>query len=277
MSVVAMLQGSEPADRAAIQAALSVARRLNVPVQGLCALPDPNAAMLVMSTPEAVGLSASTARAIMDAQENVLKNARQTFEDVTGTGAHGLECRFVHEVQIAEHAGANAATLADAIVFPHSAAKMADPLSLAFEYVLMDARLPVVMAGTADPGTGPVVIAWDGSNGAARAVRFHLPLIQAFGDVVIAQSQKDLGKDQPRSAADPAALEAWLKEHGITSRRADIEGEVASGLLSLARGCDASMIVAGAYGHSRMGERLFGGTTRRLLDAGTSPALALAR
>ena len=39
----------------------------------------------------------------------------------------------------------------------------------------------------------------------------------------------------------------------------------------------ATLIVAGAYGHSRLGERLFGGTSRRLLEANQAPALALAR
>ena len=56
----------------------------------------------------------------------------------------------------------------------------------------------------------------------------------------------------------------------------EIEGEVASGLLAMAKGTNASMILAGAYGHSRLAERIFGGTTRRLLNAEHAPALALA-
>jgi nucleotide-binding universal stress UspA family protein len=162
-------------------------------------------------------------------------------------------------------------------VFPHSVQKAADPLSLSFEYVLMEARLPVVMAGSEPLTDGPVVVAWDGSNGAARAVRFHLPIVKAFGEVIIAQNESDLGKDQPRDASSPAALEAWLDSHNVKHKRMPIEGQVASGLLSLAKGSNASIIVAGAYGHSRIGERLFGGTTQRLLDADEAPALALAR
>ena len=72
-------------------------------------------------------------------------------------------------------------------------------------------------------------------------------------------------------------LEDWLTAHGVSAERADIDGEVAAGLLSLAKGSGASMIVAGAYGHSRIGERLFGGTSRSLLEAKDAPALALAR
>ncbi|MEZ5945354.1 MAG: universal stress protein [Hyphomonas sp.] len=277
MTVVAMLQGAEAPDRAVTLDALALAQRLNVPVRGVCALPDPNAAMIVMSTPEATGLAASATRDLAALQDKIVAGAKDIFDDVTSTGAHGLACTFTHEVNIAERAGANAATLADAVVFPHSSQKSTDPLGPSFEHVLMEARLPLVLSGTRPIESGPVVIAWDGSNGAARAIRFHLDLVKAFGAVVIAQSSKDLEKDDHRASADPTVLEDWLSAHGISAQRMPIEGEVASGLLSLAKQCDASMIVAGAYGHSRIGERLFGGTTRNLLEASDAPALALAR
>ena len=61
MSVVAMLEGSDSADRASTQTALGIARRLDVPVRGVCALPDPSATLIVMSTPEATGLAANAA------------------------------------------------------------------------------------------------------------------------------------------------------------------------------------------------------------------------
>lgn len=275
MSVVAMLEGSEAADRASTQTALGIARRLSVPVSGVCALPDPTAALIVMSTPEATGLAANATRDIAALQEQVIARAKAVFEATTS--GESLHCNFSHIVDVAERAGANAATLADAVVFPHSVQKAADPLSLSFEYVLMEARLPVVMAGSEPLTDGPVIVAWDGSNGAARAVRFHLPIVKAFGEVIIAQNESDLGKDQPRDAASPAALETWLDSHNVKHKRMPIEGQVASSLLALAKGSNASIIVAGAYGHSRIGERLFGGTTQRLLDADEAPALALAR
>jgi nucleotide-binding universal stress UspA family protein len=270
-----MLEGSDSADRASTQTALGIARRLNVPVSGVCALPDPAAALIVMSTPEATGLAANATRDISAMQDEVIARAKAAFEDVTK--GESLPCDFSHIVDVAERAGANAATLADAVVFPHSVQKAADPLSLSFEFVLMEARLPVVMAGSEPLTDGPVIVAWDGSNGAARAVRFHLPIVKAFGEVIIAQNESDLGKDQPRDASSPAALERWLDSHNVKHKRMPIEGQVASGLLSLAKGSGASIIVAGAYGHSRIGERLFGGTTQRLLEAEEAPALALAR
>jgi nucleotide-binding universal stress UspA family protein len=278
MSVVAVLQGTEEQDRQSTLTAVELARRLNTPVTGLFALPDPNAVLMVAATPEASGLTASTAQSIIDLQLALKQTAETAFHDATSGGAHGLACDFFHEVNTVERASANAATLAQAVVFPRSAAKGSAPLNLAFEHVMMEARLPVVLAGTDEfKDGGPVIIAWDGSNGAARAVRFHLPLIRALGHVVIAQAPKDLERDAARPVAEPGTLESWLKRNGIKAEVAEIDGDVASGLLALAKGCGACMIVAGAYGHSRLGERLFGGTTRRLLEAAHAPVLALAR
>ncbi len=276
MSVVAMLQGTAETDRQTTLAALALAKRMNVPVTGLCALPDPSAAMMVIATPEASGMTVQSTQGIIEMQEEVLKISREAFEESCGTGAHGLDCQYVHDVNTVERSASNAATLAEAVVFPRSAAKAGEPLNLSFEHVLMDANLPVVLAGTGEAGTGPVIIAWDGSNGAARAVRFHLPLIRAIGEVIIAQNEKDVHKDQQRDVAAPNALHDWLSQHRISSQVMEIEGEVASGLLAMAKGSGASMIVAGAYGHSRLAERIFGGTTRRLLAADEAPALALA-
>lgn len=276
MAVVAMLQGTAETDRHTTLTALALAKRMNVPMTGLCALPDPNAAMMVIATPETSGMTAQSAQTIIEMQEQVLKVSREAFEDVCGTGAHGLDCRFLHDVNTVERSAANAATLAEAVVFPRSAARAGEPLNLAFEHVMMDANLPLVLSGTEDMDSGPVIIAWDGSNGAARAVRFHLPLIRAIGDVIIAQNEKDVHKDSTRDVAAPHALHDWLSQHRIPSKVMEIEGEVASGLLAMAKGSGAAMIVAGAYGHSRLAERIFGGTTRRLLAADEAPALALA-
>ena len=277
MSIVAMLQGTPETDTLTTRSALAIAKRLNLPLTGLCALPDPQSAIMVVSTPEAAGLSGAAVTSILELQKEVLAKSEAAFKDVVSTGAHGLECTFVRQVGTAEQAAANAATLSEALVFPRSAAKVAEPLSVAFDHVMMDARLPLVLAGQKAFEPGPVIIAWDGSNAASRAVRFHSHLIRAGSEVIIAQNQKDAERDGARPGMAPGSLEEWLKRKGVNARSAAIEGEVAAALLNLSASAGATLIVAGAYGHSRLGERLFGGTSRRLLEASTAPALALAR
>ena len=107
-------------------------------------------------------------------------------------------------------------------------------------------------------------------------MRFHSHLIRAASEVIIAQNPKDAQRDGARPGMAPGSLEEWLKRKGVNARSESLEGEVAAALLTLSARVGATLIVAGAYGHSRLGERLFGGTSRRLLEASTAPALALA-
>ncbi len=276
MPVVAMLQGHSETDELTTRSALAMARRLATGLTGLCALPDPQSAVMLVTTPESTGLTAAATSSILDLQKEMLARAEAAFEAATGPDP-GLQCVFLHQVASVEHASAAAATLADALVFPRSAARPGEALSAGFDHVLMQARLPLILAGSRAWTPGPVLIGWDGSDGAARALRFHTPLIRACGEVIIAQNRKDAERDGARPGIEPASLESWLNRRGIKTRTEALEGEVAAGLLSLAESQGASLIVAGAYGHSRLGERLFGGTSRRLLEAKEAPALALAR
>lgn len=277
MSIVAVLQGVSETDATTVQSALAIAQHMKLPLTGLFALPDPQSALMLVSSPESPGLSAAAAANLIGLQKEMLAAARDAFQSVTGTGTRGLDSQFRHEIAPVGRAAESAATLAEALVFPRSAAKAGEPLSVAFDHVMMDARLPVLLAGAAPFVPGPVIIGWDGSNGAARAVRLHDRLITALGDVIIAQGQKDAERDGVRPEADPGALANWLKSRGVSPRQESLDGDVGASLLSLASRTGATLIVAGAYGHSRLGERLFGGTSRHLLDAKTAPALALAR
>lgn len=276
MPVVAMLQGHQETDEATTRSALAMALRLACGLTGLCALPDPQSAVMLVTTPESTGLTAAATSSILDLQKEMLERAEAAFRAATGPEP-GVQCLFVHQVASVEHAAASAATLADALVFPRSAARPGEALSAGFEHVLMQARLPVILTGNDTWKPGPVVIGWDGSDGAARALRFHAPLIHACGEVIIAQNQKDAERDGARPGITPASLEAWLTRRGVRTRTESFEGEVAAGLMGIAEREGAGLILAGAYGHSRLGERLFGGTSRRLLEARQAPALALAR
>ncbi len=276
MTIFAMLQGAPDVDRGTCRSALALARLLGTSLTGLCALPDPQMALMLVTTPESIGMSGAATNTLIELQKELLAKAEATFLDEVTQAPSGIETRFLSQVATAETAAANAATLADGLVFPRAAAKAGEPLSLAFEHVLMDARLPAILASEDVYTAGPIVVGWDGSPGAARAVRFHLHLLQASGDVIIAQNEKDAHRDDPVNDISPDVLTGWLSRREIKSRTERIEGNVADALRALAKGSGATLIVAGAYGHSKLGQRLFGGTSRSLLAA-TSPTLALSR
>jgi nucleotide-binding universal stress UspA family protein len=270
-----MLQGHVETDTLTLESALALAGSLGAPLTALFALPDPQSALMVVTTPEATGLSAAAASSVIELQKEMLDKARTAYEAVAGSSK--IQSELVHQIAPSEIAAAAAGTLAEALIFPRSAARTGEPLSLAFDHVLMDARLPVVLAGTEAFAPGAAVVGWDGSNGAARTVRFHSHLLTGASEVIIAQNRKDAERDGARPVIAPDSLKDWLSKRGIKARTTSVEGEVAAGLITLAKGSGASLILAGAYGHSRLAERIFGGTTKRLLGAESAPALALAR
>lgn len=142
---------------------------------------------------------------------------------------------------------------------------------------LLADRTPVLVArGEADRLSGPAAIAWDGSAQAGRAVRAALPLLAMASAVHVLQCISGLD----RAVADPDidGLNAYLKLHGVGEGVATlVEGDdEGAALLAAAEGKQAGLLVAGAWGHSRLRETVFGGVTRRFLREANGPSLMLA-
>ena len=109
-----------------------------------------------------------------------------------------------------------------------------------------------------------VLVAWKDSREARRAVVDAIPLLSGASEVVVATVDRDATRQAKQSVADVAV---FLRRHGIRAR-AEVVSEKgdAAALKSLAGSMHADLIVAGAYGHSRLRELVFGGVTRSLLD-----------
>jgi Universal stress protein UspA and related nucleotide-binding proteins len=116
-------------------------------------------------------------------------------------------------------------------------------------------------------------IAWDGSRLAARAVRDAAPFLARAHAVTIIDVNEE---DQAPANATAVGLAAQLARHGLAAHiertmagRADIQPTI----LSIAADLGLDLIVMGAYGHSRLRERILGGVTRAMLDSMTVPTL----
>ena len=277
MSVTAILGGSPEEAAPQLDTAAAFAKRLNTKLNGLLAMPEPGNAFMYVAGPEMVMTGSAGIEAVIKAQDEAAKNMKDAFEDACTRAGPDLQTSFQREKgSVAAHA-ASAAMLSDALVFPRRSAHSDHALNPAFEHVLMQARMPLVLAGDEEPLNGPCVIAWDGSPHAARALRLHMPLIRAIGSVVIAQNPEKLEANrQIGKAVSPKELADWLHEEPISARTVTMEGPISEGLLQVARENEASLIVMGAYGHNRLGEMLFGGTSRAILNTTEGPAIAVA-
>jgi len=110
-----------------------------------------------------------------------------------------------------------------------------------------------------------VVIGWKDTREARRAVRDALPLLRRASNVAILEIAEPQDRDQSRSRIDDVAR--YLTRHQVKFAKPPAPyamGSVAGELLRVAEQQKADLIVAGAYGHSRLGEWLFGGVTADL-------------
>jgi len=120
-----------------------------------------------------------------------------------------------------------------------------------------------------------VMVAWDASREAARAVRDALPLLSRAGQVhVVTVDARSTAEGHGEEPGADIAL--FLARHGVkvTVSRQDSAGvDIGNVLLSRAADLQSDLIVSGAWGHSRLQEFVLGGVTRTLLGSMTVPVL----
>ncbi|WP_394787147.1 universal stress protein [Rhodoferax sp.] len=110
-----------------------------------------------------------------------------------------------------------------------------------------------------------VVIGWKDTRETRRAVYDALPLLKHATDVRVVElaAQSDLADARARLAD----VVAWLHRHGVVAESLAplATGDDAAQLSAIAWEYEADLVVAGAYGHSRLREWALGGVTRSLL------------
>jgi len=145
------------------------------------------------------------------------------------------------------------------------------------EYVAMNSARPVLVVPYAGHFEAPfkrVLVAWDGSMEATRAITAALPLLEQAGQVTLAVF--NAGREPDAHGSEPGAdMALYLARHGI---KVEVSSQVTaidigSALLSFAADTDADLLVMGCYGHSRFREIMLGGASRTVLQSMTLPVL----
>jgi nucleotide-binding universal stress UspA family protein len=118
-----------------------------------------------------------------------------------------------------------------------------------------------------------VVIAWNGSVEAIRAVHAALPILKRARRVVLlAGEQKDTFSTIGWNV--PFSIEAYLAGHGIDFAKKPFRADARAAGERLAHAADANgadLLVMGAYGRTRFSEWMLGGATRYLLENAPLP------
>jgi len=164
----------------------------------------------------------------------------------------------------------------DLAVIARGKPDIAAGMAVVAEDLAIDGGGPVLMV---PPGCAPVVgrnvvVAWKPTREAVRAANEALAVVEPGARMTILVVDP---QDTPEHGEEPGAdIAAHLARHGVqVTVEVALSGhvDVAGTLLRRAAEIGADLLVMGAYGHSRLRERILGGVTRDLLRAATLPVL----
>lgn len=144
------------------------------------------------------------------------------------------------------------------------------------EDLVMEAGRPVIVLPHASRIASfgqNVVIGWDGSREAARAVVDALPLLKRARFVTVSTVEKHPNPDEPSGIDISGYLERQGVRAGFTSTQRISGMSTGATLLDQCSAVHADLLVMGAYAHARALERVLGGVTRTLLQTMTTPVL----
>jgi nucleotide-binding universal stress UspA family protein len=270
-------------DAVALTTAFAAARPFNGHVQALFVYPDPREAVPFVGMP----VSPEVVQQIIDNSTTIAETAQGAARAHVEAAAKDagvamiaapaakpqVTCSFreVHGGFIS--AIAEAAKLSDLIVFGPSTLEGGPDVSGAFIETLTGSERPVLLAPEKPVTdlTARIAIGWDGGAAAAHALSAALPLLAAAGKVELYSVQP-----VPDGSASLDAAGEYLALHGVaaTARTIDPAGaNPGAVLLKEAGAAHASLLVLGGYGHSRIFETLFGGTTIHVTAHSTLPLL----
>ena len=270
--ILVTLQG-EVADTDLSRAALSIAPAYDAVVEGVFIEADPQSYMMwtAPGAPAAGILSSAVDSIVADNERFALAASEAFAETMQGASVEHVYKRITERPSEA----ARETRLARLMVACPKAASGEGPLADFVTSAMTDEAIPVCVPRRWEGAPKRIAIAWDGSREASRAIFAAEPLIRQAQTVAIVQAASGVDLED-RRAAGSDHLDAWLAARNLVIEHRDIRRGEDLGDSILASSADCDLLVAGAFGHSRLREFVFGGVTRSFLRATDGPSLLLA-
>lgn len=250
-----------------LRAATSIAKKEGAHIVGLYVIPGIE--LKLASEIETLPIEDDTLQKHYTQQE---KSVRSTFEEaVKEAGVQGEFQVLVAPWPHISRTVVEEARQADLVIVGYSSSESNRALGADFsEEVLSGSGRPtLVMPPTGHSGfpIDRIMIGWNGSREATRAIFDAIPLLKQADDVLIAAEESDTALGETRMDARKNALIRALIRQGIKARIIGLDGshDVGEALLTRAESRRADLLVIGAYGHARLREFLLGGATRSVL------------
>jgi nucleotide-binding universal stress UspA family protein len=138
------------------------------------------------------------------------------------------------------------------------------------ERIIRASRKPVLVASRAFKPIRKVLVAYDGSASAMKAVD-HIARSPLFGGLAV--HVITVGTETPEVAKGLAEARAALHAAGIEAETSVVPGQPETALAKLVEEAQFDMLVMGAYGHSRIRSLIIGSTTTAMIRACKVPVV----
>lgn len=267
--IVVNLATGDSRDPAAAYA-ISVARMFDAQITGIamCHSPAIVAGMEAVPADLIESLREESARAANGAIERFKQAAAQAHlpaeAQMVETSVEGIPRTF----------GRIARTF-DLAIVAQTEPEMTTSTGLAAEAAMFESGRPVVVVPSIQKDgikLGCILVCWDGSRTAARALADSMPLLERAKSIEVI----NIG-NRPREAEESlAAVGRHLARHDLNTSTKALTADrtdVTNVILSHAADLSADLIVMGGFGHSRLREFILGGVTRGILGTMTVPVL----
>lgn len=273
MSYKTILVHIDPGKRCAkrLQAAIKLAIKFEACLVGIHAFSPytPPDYIMAQMGPEIMEFQKKTAAELMS-------RAEETFRKQTSSsGLANVEWRTAYD-DLVDTMSLHA-RYADIVVIGQSDSSDDSGVAMDFpERLVLAAGRPVLIL----PNTGSfptmgkrILVAWNASREATRAVTDAIPLLRLADNVNIMAINP---RHDEHGNVPGADIALYLARHGVRVEvKTDHNTEIDVGNEMLSRAADLSidLIVMGGYGHSRLKEWVLGGATRTILETMTTPVL----
>jgi nucleotide-binding universal stress UspA family protein len=252
--------------------AISIAETFEAHLAGIVFAYEPVIPGTVMG-----GVPATVIEASRVESERAAKAAIARFEEAARRERLAIDTRMLDATLVgAADLFGRAARRYDLAIVPQAAPHRLGGEDLVIEATLFQSGRPVIVVPyiqRAGLTLERVLVGWDGSRTAARAIGDAIPFLtraKAVDLIIVATERAE------RDEITGAAMAQHLARHDVrvdVKRIVASDTDVANTLLSYAADVSADLIVMGGYGHSRLREFILGGATRGILQSMTVPVL----
>lgn len=273
---IAVFIGTSPSAEARVSFAASLACHHGAHLIGLYVVPS----LMSGSTAESFVLGHTAVHEVITRhrarEEEAIGLAWQSLSAICHRQGTSFEFRPLVQAEFGDDLVLNSLH-ADLVVAGGGPGNGGLPNGWSAETLLLATGVPCILLPESWKGSAAaehVVIAWNASREARRAIADALPLLVAAKSVTVLLV--DPGKNSRHGEEPGADIAHYLSRHGVrvaVEQVASNGAPVAAAILDRAKQHAADLVVIGAFSHARAAQMILGGVTRSLLREATLPLL----